>query len=208
MALAFATLVAAVAVGAARERRLVDARKDANSGLLDIVGLRFGAGGDGRLRAVVTMAGAWENGELLAAGGGPPGSVCLRLYTEADPGARPPDYLACATARAVAASTAQATTTTTAPAPTATTQAPRPATLRGELLVERPGELPVPTGAIVAVSRPSKRSITLRFSRSAIGRPASVRFVAEATRAGCPRTSCSDRLPDSPRTALVRLRAR
>lgn len=201
MALALAALVAAVAAGAARERRLVDARKDANSGPLDIVGLRFGAGGDGRLRAVVTMAGAWENGELLAAGGGPPGSVCLRLYTGADPAAGPPDYLACATARAAAASTAQATT------PTATTQAPRPATLRGELLVERPGELPAPTGAIVAVSRPSKRSITLRFSRSAIGRPASVRFVAEATRAGCPRTSCSDRLPNAPRTALLRLRA-
>jgi hypothetical protein len=228
VALALVALLAAVAYGAVRERRLVDAKKDAHSGVLDIAGVRFGVGEDGRLRAIVTMAGAWADGELLAAGGGPPGSVCVRLYTKADPEAEAPDYLACATAEPAAADTAQveappsgttttpaATTTTTTPTtttttgttPTATTDVPPPATLRGQLLTQAGGGLPKPVKGTVAVSRPTKRSITLRFSQSAIGRPATVRFVVEATRAGCPRISCTDRAPAAPRAALLRLHA-
>ena len=74
-------------------------------------------------------------------------------------------------------------------------------------MAERPGELPTPTGAKATASRPTRRSITLRFAQGAIGRPDRVRFVAESTRAGCPRTSCTDRVPDAPRTALLRLRS-
>ncbi len=203
LVLALAALAGLTAAALAAERRLTDHRKDANSGVLDIAGVRFGTGPDGRLRAIVTMAGTWHNSDLLAgASGGPPGSICLRLWTKADPTAEPPDRLVCATAQATAtAGAAQATTTTT----TTPARAPEPG-LRAEVLTESAGGSLVATKARATATRPTRRSVTLRFSQGAIGRPATVRFVVEATRAGCPRTSCTDRAPEAPRTALLRLR--
>jgi hypothetical protein len=175
-----AALVAAAALGAsstAPEVKLTDAKADANSGVLDIVGVRFGRGSDGRLRAIVTMAGAWESKALLASKGGNPGSVCLRIYATADPAAAPPDHLVCATVAADGT------------------------TLRGEVLTEKAGALPQPTGAKAAVSRPTARSVTLRFSRTSVEAPKGLRFVAEASRPDCPRLSCTDRAPDAPKAA-------
>lgn len=192
-------VLAAAALGAVRERSLKDPRKDANSGVLDIAGVRFGAGPDGRLRAVVTMTGRWSNSALLAGeAGGPPGSVCVRLWTKADASAAPPDHLACATAQAPATTPATGTTTAPAPAPEAT--------LRGELLTEVEGREPRLSAHRVAVTRPTRRTITIRFSQSAIGKPNELRFVVEATRGGCPRTTCTDRAPRAGRSALLRLR--
>jgi hypothetical protein len=195
VALALAAVLAAGALAQdpPRETRIVDGKKDANSGVFDIAGVRFGVGGDGRLRAIVTMAGEWENAALLAGeAGGPPGSVCLRLFTKADPTAAPPDHLLCVTAGVAEGGGGTGETG---------------ATLRGELLRQEPGEEPTSVKATIAVSRPTKRSVTIRVAQTAVGRPARIRFVVEATRAGCPRTSCTDRAPDAPRTATLRLRA-
>lgn len=176
-----AVLLATAALGATStggaEVKLTDAKADAHSGLLDIVGVRFGRGSDGRLRGIVTMADAWDSTALLATKGGNPGSVCLRIYTKADPSAAAPDFLVCATVAADGS------------------------TLSGQVLTEKAGALPQPTSATVAVSRPTTRSITLRFSKTSIGNPATIHFVAEATRPNCPRVSCTDRAPDAPKTA-------
>ena len=64
------------------------------------------------------------------------------------------------------------------------------------------------TVAAATVTRPSRRTIHLRFARSAIGRPAELGFAAEAiTRGeGCPRaTGCVDLGPDAPDVRTLRL---
>ena len=58
------------------------------------------------------------------------------------------------------------------------------------------------------MSRTSRRTVTLRFAQSAVGRPARIRFAGETTRPGCVRTSCIDTAPDAPRTATLVLRRR
>jgi len=174
----------ALAATTSTEVKLTDEKADAQVGALDIVGVRFGRSPDGRLRGIVTMADAWETSALKAPdAGGTPGSVCLRLYTKADPASNVSDYLACATVAADGT------------------------TLRGELLTEKAGDLPQPAKGTVSVSRPTERSITLRFAQSAIAKPASVAFVAEATRPGCVRISCVDRAPEAPKAGTLKLAA-
>jgi hypothetical protein len=56
------------------------------------------------------------------------------------------------------------------------------------------------------VGRTSDRTMTLRFSQTVIGRPATIRFMAEATKPECDRVSCVDTAPDAPKTATFKVR--
>jgi hypothetical protein len=49
--------------------------------------------------------------------------------------------------------------------------------------------------------------VTLRFSQTAIGKPATLYVAAETTRPGCPRGSCIDLAPDAPKTLTLKLRS-
>jgi hypothetical protein len=153
-------------------------------GALDIVRVAMSRGVDGRLRGEVTMEKAWTTSDLRSASG-PSGSICLTLYTKRTPGSDPADWLVCATPRKDGDQ------------------------LRGRVLRDRANGLPRPVGA-VTVTRPTARTVYLRFAQSAIDRPASVRFAAEAvTRAPrCPRPlGCRDTAPDAPTTGNLTLRS-
>jgi hypothetical protein len=154
--------------------------KDAVQGAPDVTRAQLGLTSDGRLRAALTLSTGWVARNLLAAHG-PPGSVCLRLWTATKPGAAPPDYLACATAHQDGE------------------------TMRGTVFKTRPGQ-PLQRVADATVGRTSDRTVTLRFSQTVIGGPKTVRFAAEATKPGCARVSCVDTAPDAPKTATFRLR--
>jgi hypothetical protein len=151
------------------------------AGGLDLTRVQLGRAADGRLRAALTLAAPWRMRDLVA-DDGPPGSLCLRMWTTTtDPGTFP-DHLLCVTADA------------------------RGRHMRGALLVERDGVLQRVTG--VALARSSLRTLVARFPQSAIGRPASVRFAAEATPPGCPRPACVDTAPNAPTVAALTLRSR
>jgi hypothetical protein len=154
--------------------------KDAVQSAPDVTRAQLGLTSDRRLRAAVTLSVGWVARNLLA-GQGPPGSVCLRLWTETKPGAAPPDYLVCATAHQDGE------------------------TLRGTVFANKPAEAPRRV-ADATVGRTSDRTVTLRFSQTVLGRPATIRFAAEATKPGCARVSCVDTAPDAPKTATFRLR--
>jgi hypothetical protein len=176
-----AMAAAAVALAAASEPITTrDARGDART-TLDLQRVSLALGADRRLRASLTMAAGFSTRDLRAASG-PPGSICLRFWTRAgaDPAAEAPDRLVCVTA----------------------TPAGR---VRASVLAQTDGELPRRVGS-ASVSRPSSRSIVVRVSQTALGRPERVRFSAETTRAGCARTSCIDTAPDAPSTRAFRLR--
>jgi hypothetical protein len=151
------------------------------AGGLDLTRVQLGRSPDGRLRAALTLAAPWRMRDLPA-GDGPPGSLCLRMWTiTTDPGTFP-DFLLCVTADA------------------------RGRHMRGDVLVERDGALQRVAGAVLA--RSSLRTVVARFSQSAIGRPANVRFAAEATPPGCPRPACVDTAPNAPTVATLTLRSR
>ena len=151
------------------------------AGGLDLTRVQLGRAPDGRLRAALTLAAPWRMRDLPA-DDGPPGSLCLRMWTTTkDPGTFP-DFLLCVTADA------------------------RGRHMRGALLVERDGALQRVTGVVLA--RSSLRTVVARFAQSAIGRPASVRFAAEATPPGCPRPACVDTAPNAPTVATLTLRSR
>jgi hypothetical protein len=154
--------------------------RDAVQGAPDVTRVQLGTTSDGRLRGAVTLSVGWVARNLLAAHG-PPGSVCLRLWTATKPGAAPPDYLACATAHQDGE------------------------TMRGTVLQTQAGPA-LRRVAGATVGRTSDRTVTLRFSQAAIGGPRTIRFAAEATKAGCARVSCVDTAPDAPKTATFRPR--
>ena len=159
-----------------------DRRGDAR-GALDVVRVAMERGVDGRLRGEVTMAEDWSTGHLRTPSG-PQGSICLLLYTGREAGAEPPDYLVCAT-----------------PPPTGDA-------LAGRVLRDRANGRPRSV-AMATVTRPTARTIFLRFSQTSIGRPAAVSFASEAvTRvARCPKPlGCRDTAPDAPGTAQLTLR--
>jgi hypothetical protein len=159
-----------------------DKRGDAR-GALDIVRVALERGVDGRLRGEVTMADDWVNNDLRAASG-LQGSICLQLYTRRQPGEEPPDYLVCAT-------------------PAFGTDE-----LVGRVLRDRSNGR-ARSVAAASLTRPTGRTLYLRFSQTSIGRPAAVRFGSEAvTRATkCPRPlGCRDTAPDAPSTAGLTLR--
>ena len=152
-------------------------------GALDVVRVALGRGVEGRLRGEVTMEKGWTAADLRA-GSGPSGSICLPLHTLRGSGSEPPDYLVCAT------------------------PGPSGEELRGRVLRDRANGLPRQIGA-ATVTRPTARTVFMRFAQSAIDRPATVRFAAEAvTRArGCPRPlGCRDTAPDAPGTGNLTLR--
>jgi hypothetical protein len=182
-AVAVAALLGAAAGARATTNEAIvkDPKADVKRGKLDIVQASLTRGADGRLRANVTMAGAWVPSDLVASSG-PPGSVCMKLWSATAQGDTLPDHLICVTADRDGKE------------------------LRGAITIERPGDLPTVTGT-VSVSRPTGRTVTLRFSQSAIGKPKSVTFVAESTAPGCARTSCIDSAPDpGGEQATLRLR--
>lgn len=162
-------------------------RKDSATdgrGALDIVRVAMARQTDGRLRGEVTMEKAWTTADLRSAAG-PSGSVCITLHTVREPGADPPDWLVCATAPKAGE------------------------TLRGRVLRDRANGLPRQVAA-ATVTRPTARTIYLRFAQSAIDRPARVRFAAEAVTRGrrCPRPlGCRDVAPDAPATGNLPLRS-
>jgi hypothetical protein len=173
------------AAAAEGEPVVVREARDARAGGPDLTRVQLGRAADGRLRAALTLAAAWTAGDLLPAAEAPqpapPGSVCLRLWTRSATRGAPADFLVCLTA---------------------TRDGER---LRGSVLREDDDGLPRRIGS-ATVGRSSTRTATLRFSQSVIGRPSRVRFSAEATRPGCPRTSCVDTAPDAPGTATLVLR--
>jgi len=153
-------------------------------GKLDIVRVALGTRPNGKLRGEVTMEKGWTTGDLRA-GPGPSGSICLQLWTERVPGEEPADWLVCAT------------------------PAPDGEELRGRVLRDRSNGLPRQVAA-ATVTRPTARTVYLRFTQTAIGRPATIRFAGEAvTRAArCPRPlGCRDTAPDAPGTRNMTLRS-
>lgn len=154
--------------------------KDAAAGAPDLTRAQIGLASDRRIRVALTLAAPWQPKDLMA-GEGPPGSLCVRLWTVTKPGAAPPDYLVCATARTDGE------------------------TMRGTVFKSQPGEQMVKAGVAI-VGRTSDRTMTLRFSQTVVGRPKTIDFIAEATKPGCSRVSCVDTAPEAPKTATFKLR--
>ncbi len=182
VALGVTALASAVAIGATGDGAVVATEKagGAAAGAPDLTRVSLQRSVDGRLRVGISFAEALTVKDMVAASG-PPGSACVRLYTSTQPGVLPPDYLVCAT-------------------PDAKGKA-----LRGTVLAEQVNALPKKV-ATAAVSRASTKSLVLRFSQSAVGKPSVVQFAAEATRAGCVKAGCVDTLPNAPKTAKLVLR--
>lgn len=186
MTRALVALLAMAAAGApasasARAVVVTDARGDVGSSSdLDLVRVSLERTQDGRLRAALSMRRDWSPRALLAKGG-VPGSVCLRLWSQSAPtGTRTPSFLVCAT---VAADNSR---------------------LDGAVLRDDENQ-PTKRGE-ASVTRPSRRTVVLRFSQSSIGRPSAVRFAVQAVRGGCARLSCSDVAPEGRRTGRLLLR--
>jgi hypothetical protein len=157
---------------------VTDPSGDAVTDAPDLTRVQLGRASDGRLRAVLSLRDEWVAKDLLA-DEGPPGSLCVRLWTLTKPVGIPPDYLVCVSA---------------------TADGKLRATVTQEQVNADPKRI-----ASAAVSRPSTHSVTIRFSQTSVGRPKTIRFAGEVTKAGCARTSCVDTAPDAPKTATLKL---
>jgi hypothetical protein len=152
---------------------------DAPEGSADVTRLQLGLASDGRLRAAITLAKSLDPKSLLA-DKGPPGSICLRLWTLTEPGTVPPDFLVCVTAD-------------------------KDAKLRATISGERVNAQPQRIGS-ASLSRKSSRTLVLKFARSRVGTPKkTVRFAVESTKRGCTNVTCVDTLPNAPATATLKL---
>lgn len=176
-------VLAATALAQTSTRPVVtrDADDDAIEGGLELTRAQLGRGSDGRLRAVLTLADDFTPLDLLASKG-PPGSLCVRMWTDPDvpPSAAPPTFLACVTgARSGAA-------------------------YRASVLKVNPAGEPARIGS-ATVTRPSNRSIALRFSQTLVGSPRLIRWAADATKPGCAQVSCTDTAPDAPKSVTLKL---
>ena len=67
-------------------------RQDATAGAPDLTRVQIGRASDRRVRFALTLAAPWQPKDLIA-DDGPPGSLCVRLWTVTKPGTTPPDYL-------------------------------------------------------------------------------------------------------------------
>ena len=172
--------LAAVALAATSGAPVI-VKEDAGGAAPDLVRAELRRASDGRLRAAVNFA-QGVSVKSLVSKAGPSGSICVRIYTTATPGALPPDFLVCATPDS------------------------KGRTLKAAVFAEQVNALPKRVAGAL-VTRASSRSVVMRFSQSSVGKPAVIRFAAEASRAGCTRLSCVDTLPDSPKTAKLLLRA-
>lgn len=184
--LAVAGTVAVTAIAQSGRAFMVpfeDRKGDVSRPGLDVTRISMGRDSKGALRAEITLSKAWDAADLLAESG-LSASVCMRIYTRRAANAQPPDYLACAT-------------------PDAEGEA-----LVGRVLRDRSNGL-ARTSARARVSRPSRRTVRFTFSQSAVGKPAKLRFGAEAVRRarGCaPTLGCRDLAPDAPNTIGIVLR--
>ena len=159
-----------------------DSRGDVRGGL-DIVRVALGRTDDGDLRGELTMAGGWDTGDLRTGGAG--SALCLQLWVKRDPEADPPDHLVCATA-------------------------PRDGEdLEGQVLRDRANGLPRAVEEAV-VTRPTRRTVYLRFTRSSVGAPREVAFAGESvlrTRRRCRAPlGCRDVAPNPPAFGNARFR--
>ena len=176
-----ALVVSAALAATSRTIVVTDARNDV-SGPLDLRRASLQRASDGRLRAALSFTDKLTPKALLA-GSGPPGSACVRIWTnpDADPAAMRPDRLACVTARS-------------------------DDEFRGGVYAIDGAGLPERvTGASVKITA-SRTSIVLRFTQSSIGRPQRFRFAFESNRPGCQRATCIDTAPARGRARTFRLR--
>jgi hypothetical protein len=152
------------------------------SGPLDLRRAALRRTSDGRLRATLTFAGKVAASTLLASSG-PPGSACMRVWTDpdADPTATRPDRLVCVTARSEDE-------------------------LRAGVFTQRDAGLPRRVGSASVKASSSGRSLVTRISQSSLGRPEVIRFAVESTRPGCESTACIDTVPDAGAARRFRLR--
>jgi hypothetical protein len=186
VAAGLAAAAAAVAVSgafaaASKTVAFADPKADV-TGALDLQRVSLSLASDGRLRAVITLA-AKVDPEKMLAETGPPGSVCVKLWTDedADPTAVRADHLVCVTARSEDE-------------------------LRASVLTQTAPGLPVHAGDAEVRVNESGRSLLLRISQSSLGRPELVRFAVESTRPGCERVSCVDEAPDDGAVRRFRVR--
>lgn len=179
---AVATLAAAGALAATSRPVVVADPSDDVTGALDLQRTSLSRGSDGRVRAAITVAAKLRPSALLA-GSGPPGSICLKIWTDAgaDPAPQRPDRLVCLTARS-------------------------DDELRASVFEQADAGLPTRLGSASLRVTKSRRSVILRVSQSAIGRPELIRFAVESTRSGCERVSCIDGLPDKGAVRRFRFR--
>lgn len=173
--------VAGAFAATSRPVGIPDATNDV-SGPLDLLRVALHRSSDGHLRAVLTFAGTISPQALLASSG-PPGSACLRIWTDpdADPTAMRPDRLVCVTARSEDE-------------------------LRGGVYRQRGPGLPRRVATPQVRANASRRAFVIRISQSSLGRPATIRFAGETTSPGCDRTACIDTAPDGGRVRRFRLR--
>jgi hypothetical protein len=160
---------------------LPDAKEDVD-GALDLQRASMSLAADGRLRTVITFVGKVDPKALLARSG-PPGSVCVKIWTakRADPDAMAADRLVCITARS-------------------------DDELRASVFEQDDPGLPQRVGSASVGLNKSKRSLVVRVAQSALGRPELIRFAIESTRPGCARVSCIDALPDKGAVRRFRIR--
>jgi hypothetical protein len=179
---AVALIAATGAIAATSKPVVLSDPSDDVSGALDIQRISLSLPSDGRLRAVITLTGKIDPKAMLA-DSGPPGSVCLKVWTaaDADPTAARADRLVCITASS-------------------------DNDLRASVFDQREPGLPRRVGPASVAVNDSKRSFVLRVSQSALGRPELVSFAIESTRPGCGRVSCIDQAPDDGKVRRLRLR--
>jgi hypothetical protein len=173
--------VAAALAAPSKPLTIVDATQETSSPL-DILSVQISRAKDGRLRAIVTFAASITPKTLLATGG-PPGSACLRIWTapDADPTAIRPDRLVCVTARSGDE-------------------------LRGGVYQQSGPGLPKRIADASARVNKSGRSLIIRASQSALGRPKRILIAVETMGPGCERVSCIDSAPNDGSTRPFRLR--
>jgi len=177
LALAVPTVVAAPS----KAILLQDAKGDV-AGKLDLQRAKLSVDSHKHLRVAVTFAGTVTPSDMLAASG-PPGSVCMRIWTatDADPASQRPDRLACVTARSKTK-------------------------LRARVFKQDGPGLPKRVATATVSRSKSNRSLVILITPKSLGDPRRVRIGVESTAAGCDRPTCIDTVPAAPATRRFRLR--
>ena len=176
-------LVCAVGVSGAvgktssKKAVVVTDANDAASGMVDLTRVSVGAASKSRIKVNLRAATDWDAEDLLASSG-PPGSICLKMWTKSDPPDQTPDYLLCVTST-------------------------KDEQLRASLLRVRANQLPKRVAR--AQIDQSDRSVTLMFRQKSIGSPSAIRFAGESTRPGCIKANCIDLAPNAPKTGRLKL---
>jgi len=135
-----------------------------------------------RVEAKISTYEAWGTPVLLGDASSAPGSFCVLIWT-AKVTDGPASFDVCATVRAGGGS------------------------LTASVFAERSGGGTLRRVAGASVSRPSTRTISIRFDLADVGTPKSLRFAVEAAQqAGCPGPrGCVDRAPNGARKTRLTL---